>query len=57
MKTANLESDAFVFFGATSVHEYEPGSWGPVQAEQIVARDGGWHNPEPIAEKTLVAKQ
>ena len=37
------------------VHEYEPNSWGPVEADQIIARDGGWHNPQPIAEKKLVA--
>ncbi|MGB9122882.1 MAG: glucose-6-phosphate dehydrogenase, partial [Candidatus Angelobacter sp.] len=41
----------------TPIHEYEPNTWGPVQAEQIIAGDGGWHNPEPIAEKKLVAKQ
>ena len=36
---------------ATPVHEYEPNTWGPVQAEQIIAGDGGWHNPEPIKRK------
>ncbi len=29
----------------TPVHEYEPGSWGPVEAERIIARFGGWHVP------------
>jgi glucose-6-phosphate 1-dehydrogenase len=24
---------------------YEPGSWGPPEAERIIARDGGWINP------------
>jgi len=33
------------------VHEYEPNTWGPVQAEQIIAGDGGWHNPDPIQRK------
>jgi len=33
------------------VHEYEPNTWGPIQAEQIIAGDGGWHNPEPIRRK------
>jgi glucose-6-phosphate 1-dehydrogenase len=33
------------------VHEYEPNTWGPVQSEQIIAGDGGWHNPEPIERK------
>ena len=35
---------------ATPVHEYEPNRWGP--ADQIIAEDGGWHNPKPIVEKT-----
>ena len=24
---------------------YEPGSWGPVEADTLIAADGGWHNP------------
>ncbi|MFS8071925.1 MAG: hypothetical protein ACMG6S_36615 [Byssovorax sp.] len=32
---------------ATPVHEYEPGTWGPAEAEQIISRSGGWHEPEP----------
>jgi len=27
------------------VHLYEPGSWGPKQADVLIAADGGWHNP------------
>jgi glucose-6-phosphate 1-dehydrogenase len=27
------------------VHEYEPGSWGPAEADALIARDGGWENP------------
>jgi glucose-6-phosphate 1-dehydrogenase len=30
----------------TPVHLYEPGSWGPADADRIVARSGGWHDPE-----------
>ncbi|MBW3576202.1 MAG: glucose-6-phosphate dehydrogenase [Actinobacteria bacterium] len=26
---------------------YRPGSWGPSQADDLIARDGGWHRPEP----------
>jgi glucose-6-phosphate 1-dehydrogenase len=33
--------------GATPIHEYEPGSWGPVQAEGLTADVGGWHCPKP----------
>ncbi len=29
---------------ATPVHEYEPGSWGPAEADSI-APPGGWQNP------------
>ena len=33
----------------TLVHEYEPNTWGPSEADQIVANGSGWHNPEPVA--------
>ncbi|HWL30402.1 MAG TPA: glucose-6-phosphate dehydrogenase [Burkholderiaceae bacterium] len=26
---------------------YAPGSWGPRQADALIAEYGGWHNPEP----------
>ncbi|MGC1454750.1 MAG: glucose-6-phosphate dehydrogenase [Nitrospirota bacterium] len=29
----------------TPVHEYEPNTWGPPEAERIIADNGGWHNP------------
>lgn len=29
----------------TPVHEYEPGTWGPDDAEGIVRPPGGWQNP------------
>ena len=25
---------------------YPPGSWGPPEANRLIAADGGWHNPE-----------
>ncbi len=31
--------------GATPVHEYEPGTWGPSEADALVADTGGWHSP------------
>lgn len=34
----------------TPVYEYEPGSWGPSEADKFIKRVGGWHNPEPMAE-------
>ena len=29
----------------TPLHEYEPGSWGPGEAETLAAGAGGWHSP------------
>ena len=26
-------------------YPYEPGSWGPSQADELIRADGGWHNP------------
>jgi glucose-6-phosphate 1-dehydrogenase len=40
---------------ATPVHEYEPNTWGPIEANQIIAGDGGWRNPKLLGEKTRVA--
>jgi glucose-6-phosphate 1-dehydrogenase len=31
--------------GVTPVHEYDPNTWGPAEADQVIAGDGGWHNP------------
>ena len=36
-----------VLDNVTPVYEYEPNTWGPPQADQFIARDGGWHNPVP----------
>jgi glucose-6-phosphate 1-dehydrogenase len=30
---------------AEPVHEYEPGTWGPAEADTIIGDDGPWHNP------------
>ena len=30
----------------TPVHVYEPGTWGPPEADRITPPDG-WQNPEP----------
>jgi glucose-6-phosphate 1-dehydrogenase len=30
---------------AAPVHEYEAGTWGPSEADRLIAGDGGWHNP------------
>jgi glucose-6-phosphate 1-dehydrogenase len=30
---------------ATPIFAYEPGSWGPAEADRLVGDLGGWHNP------------
>jgi glucose-6-phosphate 1-dehydrogenase len=39
------------------VHEYEPNSWGPIEADRMIAAEGGWHNPEPIPLLPSLAEQ
>ena len=33
---------------ATPVYAYDRGSWGPAEADELIAGDGGWHDPEPL---------
>lgn len=33
------------------VHCYEPGSWGPAQADALIEGNGHWHNPLIVREK------
>jgi glucose-6-phosphate 1-dehydrogenase len=35
----------------TPVCAYEPGTWGPTEADRIVERHGRWHCPEPGKER------
>jgi len=35
-----------VIHGPSDLWEYEPGSWGPPQADRLVSEVGGWHTPE-----------
>jgi glucose-6-phosphate 1-dehydrogenase len=32
---------------ATPLYPYKPGTWGPPEADKLIAGDGGWHNPAP----------
>jgi glucose-6-phosphate 1-dehydrogenase len=32
---------------ATPVHPYEPGTWGPAEADRLTASLEGWHDPKP----------
>ncbi|HEY2384114.1 MAG TPA: glucose-6-phosphate dehydrogenase [Terriglobia bacterium] len=31
---------------ATPVHKYDPNSWGPAEADDIISGNGGWQNPK-----------
>jgi glucose-6-phosphate 1-dehydrogenase len=35
-----------VIHGPSPMFPYEPGSWGPVEADQLVTAVGGWNTPE-----------
>jgi glucose-6-phosphate 1-dehydrogenase len=41
--------DAILGPETTSLYEYQPGTWGPAEADQIAADCGGWHDPEGSA--------
>jgi len=32
---------------ATPVYPYEPGTWGPTEAEALIGVDGPWRDPKP----------
>ena len=34
-----------VIHGPSPMYDYEPGSWGPVEADQLTADVGGWNTP------------
>ena len=40
---ANLT--ALVLKEGAPIHEYEPGTWGPREADGAVVPPGGWSNP------------
>jgi glucose-6-phosphate 1-dehydrogenase len=35
-----------VIHGPSPLHQYEPGSWGPQEADALVADVGGWNTPQ-----------
>jgi glucose-6-phosphate 1-dehydrogenase len=35
-----------VIHGPSEMHTYEPGTWGPTQADRLVAEIGGWNTPQ-----------
>ena len=34
-----------ILHGSGAPFEYEPGSWGPAEADRLVAEVGGWNTP------------
>jgi glucose-6-phosphate 1-dehydrogenase len=39
---------AAVLASATPPHAYQVASWGPADADRLVADSGGWHNPQVV---------
>jgi glucose-6-phosphate 1-dehydrogenase len=35
-----------VLDNATPIHTYDPGTWGPAEADALVSGEGGWRNPD-----------
>jgi glucose-6-phosphate 1-dehydrogenase len=35
-----------ILHGASPMYEYDPGTWGPPQADRLVADIGGWNTPQ-----------
>ena len=42
---------ASILADTTRPHEYQIGTWGPVEAERLIDRAGGWHNPQATPPK------
>jgi glucose-6-phosphate 1-dehydrogenase len=36
-----------VLSSTTPPHEYQPGTWGPAEADGLMGRSGPWHRPQP----------
>jgi glucose-6-phosphate 1-dehydrogenase len=37
-----------ILANVTTLHPYEPGSWGPHEADRLATDVGGWHDPEEL---------
>jgi hypothetical protein len=51
----HLQEDAHLLVNATNLHPYEPGSWGPHEADRLAIDLGNWHDPEERKESTAPA--
>ncbi|MGZ3456746.1 MAG: glucose-6-phosphate dehydrogenase [Polyangiales bacterium] len=38
-----------ILSSATPPHEYQPGTWGPAEADRLMDRARRWHEPQPAA--------
>jgi glucose-6-phosphate 1-dehydrogenase len=45
-----------ILANATTLHQYQPGSWGPREADRLAMDVGGWHNPEERKEGTVLGE-
>ncbi len=45
-----------VLGNVTPVYAYAPNTWGPPEADQLIAHDGGWHNPVPTEPEAAQAR-
>jgi glucose-6-phosphate 1-dehydrogenase len=45
-----------VLGNATTLHHYEPGSWGPREADRLAVDVGGWHDPEQPKESKVLGE-
>ena len=45
LRTVGVEPPPFGEGQRQPVHTYQPGSWGPAEADQLVAAYGGWRDP------------
>jgi glucose-6-phosphate 1-dehydrogenase len=36
----------------TPLHPYDPGTWGPPEADALIAKDDAWHTPRPQEAQT-----
>ena len=41
-----------VLEATTPLYDYDPGTWGPSEADALTAEIGGWHTPTPAASST-----
>jgi glucose-6-phosphate 1-dehydrogenase len=38
-----------ILSSSTAPQEYDPGTWGPAEADRLIDHSGGWHKPQPAS--------